>query len=249
MSGIRRSRRFSVPAWALRTVVYGALSVIAIVAIVLTVVALASRGSDAASDDSVPAISVATSPTAVFIGDSFTQGVGASGPEARWVTLVALKEGWEPLNLGQSGSGYVAVASTADCPDADCRTFPQSATLAVDDKPAVVVIAGSQSDSEAFAKTPAIVEAAITATFQAVRAGLPNAKIIAMGVPSIGTPSKSVTAYDAKIKDAVLAVGGTFVNLLDPPLLKPSLIGPDGVHPNDAGYDAIAQRVEAGILP
>ena len=37
---------------------------------------------------------------AVFIGDSYTRGTGASSPALRWTSLVAAARGWQEQNLG-----------------------------------------------------------------------------------------------------------------------------------------------------
>ena len=44
--------------------------------------------------------------SALFIGDSYTQGLRASSNAARWTTLVCQAFGWSEDNRGVGGSGY-----------------------------------------------------------------------------------------------------------------------------------------------
>src|SRR5690606_5182268 len=52
---------------------------------------------------SAPAPTKATQPIAVFIGDSYTSGYGASIPTLAWASLVASGEGWKAVNRGRGG--------------------------------------------------------------------------------------------------------------------------------------------------
>lgn len=226
--------------------VYGALALLAIAAIVLAAFALTPRRSTASADGTSP-ISVPKITEAVFIGDSYTEGAGASGPSGRWVTLVALKEGWEPDNLGRSGTGYLATGTTAECGLLKCPNYGGIVSLAVAARPDFVIVSGGESDFEVFLKNPQSVIAAIDATYNSLRIGLPDTPIYAIGPSTTGQVTKSIVAFDTAVHTAANRIGATYVSLLEPNVIKPTFIATDGVHVNDAGHAAIAARVEQSI--
>lgn len=228
------------------TLVFGALALLAIAAIVLATLALVPKSPIAAAEPS-STIRVTEFTDAVFIGDSYTQGVGASSPATRWVTLVAVKEGWEPQNLGRSGTGYLSSGAPSDCGKIKCLNYVGMVPLAVADKPNFVFVSGGQSDFEAFLKDPASVITAIDATYNSLRVGLPDTPIYAIGPSTTGTVNKKILEFDAAVRAAAARVGATYVSLLEPNVVKPTFISPDRAHVNDAGHAAIAARIEESI--
>ena len=193
-----------------------------------------------------------TAPTgpdvAVFLGDSYTQGWGASEPIVKWTTLVAYAAGWSEVNEGQGGTGYVTTAGVASCGQADCPAYPDRVAGIVAAAPDVVVIAGGQNDRWALATDPALVQAAVDRTFSLLREGLPNARLIALG-PSTAEPATAmITDLDGWVRAAADRVDAEYVSLLDPVVIQSDMVASDGVHVNDAGHRAIADRVLATVL-
>ena len=193
-----------------------------------------------------------TAPTdpdvAVFLGDSYTQGWGASAPIVKWSTLVAYDAGWTEINQGQGGTGYVTMAGVASCGQASCPAYPDRVAGIVAAAPDVVVIAGGQNDRWALAVDPELVQAAVDRTFSLLREGLPNARLIAVG-PSTAEPATTmITDLDGWVRAAADRVGAEYVSLLDPVVIQAEMVVPDGVHVNDAGHRAIADRVLATVL-
>lgn len=185
---------------------------------------------------------------AVFLGDSYTQGWGASNPTMKWTTLVAHDAGWTEVNQGQGGTGYVTRAGVAGCGKDDCPTYPERVADIVAAAPDVVVIAGGQNDRWALATDPALVQAAVDRTFSLLREGLPNARLIAVG-PSTAEPATTmITDLDGWVRAAADRVGAEYVSLLDPVVIQSDMVTADGVHVNDAGHRALADRVLATVL-
>lgn len=245
MSGPSRPR-FRITPTVGAAVVFGTLGLLTVLAIVLATLALTSGGpAEATAPRST--ITTANSTDAVFIGDSYTQGVGASGPAARWVTLVSLKEGWEPQNLGRSGTGYLSSGTPSECGQVKCLNFVEMVPLAIAAKPDVVFVSGGQSDFELFLKDRASVLTAIDTTFASLRTGLPDTPIYAIGPSTTGTVSKAVVEFDSAVRAAAARAGATYVSLLEPNVIRPTFIAADRVHVNDAGYAAIAARIEEAI--
>ncbi|PXA70036.1 SGNH/GDSL hydrolase family protein [Cryobacterium arcticum] len=229
---------------------------VVLLAIGVAVVAatLGGRGPTASqpapSDPSAPATVSSTAPTsadplpvAVFLGDSYTQGFPPVPAEQRWSTLVAADAGWTEVNQGLGGTGFVTTSVMSACGLEYCPTYVERVPGVIAAAPDVVLIAGGQNDRAALAADPDRVRAAVDATYDQIRQGLPNARIIAVG-PSTAEPATDlIVELDAWVQAAAARVGADYVSLIDPVVIEEDMIGPDRVHVNEAGYRAIADRV------
>jgi lysophospholipase L1-like esterase len=94
------------------------------------------------------------------------------------------------------------------------------------------------------------VSAAITSTFTELRAGLPDAQIIA--VPPLwdasDTPAR-LAEITAEVQTAVEAAGGTFVDIGQPLEGQPDLIAEDGVSPSDEGHAVLFKVIQDALEP
>jgi lysophospholipase L1-like esterase len=194
-----------------------------------------------------PSPSVAPGDTAaVFLGDSYTEGWGATEPSNRWSALVADRAGWVEINQGQGGTGFVTTAFGA-CGLDECPTYPDRVSDVVAAQPDIVVIAGGQNDLPVLSADPDEVRAAVVETYEGIRKGLPQARIIAVG-PSTAQPGNAlIEELDGWVRAAAASVGADYVSLIDPVTIEPEMVVPDGVHVNDQGHRAIADRVLSGI--
>ncbi|MCU1445188.1 SGNH/GDSL hydrolase family protein [Cryobacterium sp.] len=184
---------------------------------------------------------------AVFLGDSYTQGWGASEPSRRWSALVAEEAGWVEVNQGQGGTGFVTTSGLGGCGLAYCPTYLERVPDVVAAQPDIVVIAGGQNDLAALAADPDAVRAAVTETYDLIREGLPQARIIAVG-PSTAQPGNElIVELDEWVQETAASVGADYVSLIDPVVIEPGMVTVDGVHVNDEGHRAIAERVLSGI--
>jgi lysophospholipase L1-like esterase len=186
-------------------------------------------------------------PIAAFIGDSYTQGQGSTSPEVRWVTLVAKSKGWGYDNLGKGGTGYATVSDVKGCGLAACPNYQDMADAAIAAKPSIVVVAGGQNDIPAFVQDPAKVMAAIVATYNELRAGLPNAVIVSVGPSTPFAVDAGVIEFDQAVREAGAAVGAQYVSLIEPNVIAPEMVDGDKAHVNDAGHKAIAERILATL--
>jgi lysophospholipase L1-like esterase len=182
---------------------------------------------------------------AVFLGDSYTQGWGASEPSRRWSALVAAESGWVEVNQGQGGTGIVSTSGLGGCGLVYCPTYLERVPDVLAVRPDIVVIAGGQNDLADLAADPDAVRAALEETYIAIRQGLPEARIIAVG-PSLAQPGNPlIEELDEWVRSTAAQVGAEYVSLLD--VIEPAMVTADGVHVGDAGHRAIADRVLAGI--
>lgn len=194
-----------------------------------------------------PTAEVAPRPTAVFLGDSYVQGQGASTSSSRWSSLVASGRGWDEVNLGLGGTGYVTTAGPEGCGLEFCPSIEAQVTPAVARAPDVVVVSGGQNDLTRYADDPETVDAAVTAVFTELRRQLPRARLIAVGPSTPQAGSDAVEGLDADVRSAAAAAGAEFVSLLDPSVITPGVVTSDGAHVDDAGHRAIADRVLATV--
>lgn len=185
----------------------------------------------------------ATLPQAVFLGDSYTQGTGASVPSKRWTSLVSAAFKWEEINNGRGGTGYVSTSNVDGCGLSFCPNIEAMADQAIEEAPAVVVVSGGQNDFPTFIEDPAAVSDRLTATYQKIRKALPKAKIVAVGPSTPWGVGGPVIGLDAAVQKAAKAVGAKYVSLISPDVIKEEFVLSDGGHVNDAGHKAIADRV------
>jgi lysophospholipase L1-like esterase len=115
-----------------------------------------------------------------------------------------------------------------------------AAVIAVE--PDIVVVAGGRNDLNGL--TPdATLKSDIDAVFNALRAGLPNAEIIAESpVWDSTAPPARLALVAADVQAAVTAVRGTYVDVGEPLAGNAAAIGPDHLHPNVAATRCWPQR-------
>lgn len=234
------------PVWAIAAGValIGVLfAVPAVVSATATPSAPYVRPSDAFEDPAPTSEAV----RAVFVGDSYTYGTGASSESTRWTTLAAEQAGWVEVNLGRGGTGYVTTSDVNGCGLAYCPNYQEMVSEVVAENPDVVVVAGGQNDFDEWMADPEAVTAAVAATLTGIRDGLPDARIIVVGPSTPGNVTDLVTGFAASVEEQAGLVGATFVSLTNPPVLVPEMVGSDGAHVNDSGHQAIADRVVAGL--
>jgi hypothetical protein len=216
--------------------------------VVLAVLALqpVSRGDPITRSAPLPTITpVPSAPTAVFLGGSTTNGAGASGRAERWPSLVASAKGWEEINLAVRGADLLYGIKPKTCADAQCPTYEEVVARTVALDPPVVVVAGGEGES---APEASVAVTTIESAFTALRVGLPGSTLIIVGPSALGGVSdRRAVALDRVVHNAATSVGATYINLLEPNVLDPSMVASDGVGLNDAGHAAIASRVTAAL--
>lgn len=230
----------------LRPFGYAFVALLLIVAVITGVLAIRSQAQGRTATGSpapLPTLAVEPPrPVAVFIGDAYSAGVGASEAANRWTSLVSAFHGWEEVNLAHGGAGYLAAGGGNDCGDLPCVNYQTTVADAVRLQPSIVVVAGGSNDQDA---SIGDVGAAVASTYQSLRIGLPSARIIAVG-PTAPEFSSDLRAIDAAVERSATAAGATYVSLGNPPIRTAAPL-PDGAFVDDEGHRAIADRVN-GVL-
>jgi lysophospholipase L1-like esterase len=178
----------------------------------------------------------------VFLGDSYTSGWNGAGQGARgWPQLISRERGWQTINLAVPGTGFINAGWTN-------QPVGSRVSEAIKQKPDVVFIAAGHNDSRWSSATTA--EAADKVIDRLHRA-LPDALLVIIAPiwPSGSPPARCLELRD-HLRRTALSVGATFIDPLGERWFAGSrqrLIGPDGIHPTDAGHRAMADRVRADL--
>ncbi len=175
-------------------------------------------------------------PVVAFIGDSYSQGIGASTIGSRWTTLAAASMGWSELNLSEGGTGYT---TSYEGKQTDYSTKIAEVAAA---KPDIVVISGGRNDYQAGNST--VAGTAAVTLLGMLHSVVPDADLVVVSpVWDSSVPPEEFDEMANGIEMAAVSSGVEFVNIGEPLAAHPEMMAADGLHPNDAGHHAIAERV------
>lgn len=181
----------------------------------------------------------------VTLGDSLMSGFGLPARDA-WPRLLAERAHLPLTNLACPGMGFVV---QGDCGTPYAGLVPAVAAL----QPDVVIV---QSSSNDFWIDADEIRYDTADTVDSLHAAAPDARIVALSTiwnddPQV--PDDTTVTSDA-LRDAVEAVGGTYIDVGQPLAGHPEWMQDDDVHPTARGQKAIEQSVmsalqNAGVLP
>ena len=182
-------------------------------------------------------------PRAIFLGDSYTSGAGASAPYGSWAITAGRLLGWDAWASGRGTTGY-----------ANPGFFEPGATFAdrvrrdvIRFRPDVVVVAGGINDVQArFYSVEAVREGA-QRLFATLRRQLPAARLVVLGPWQVRRlRTARFDAIHAAIAGAAAEAGATFLDNVAQGWMAGDdldwILGPDRLHPTQAGHDHIARR-------
>lgn len=143
-----------------------------------------------------------------IVGDSHSVG----DPATTWVGPASQGLGWtKVVNLSAPGRGFLATPRS--CEGSPCTPFGGTVAATAQEHPDIVVTFGGVADGDA-----SITQAAAD-YYKALRAALPDAKLVAISpVTTDATAPYWLTMHTDSIRTAVQAVGGTFVDVGQPGL-------------------------------
>jgi hypothetical protein len=226
------------------------VGLVLLIALAAALAAFALRSPSVTAGAPAPLPTLSTTeirPTAIFVGDASVGGAGASAPASRWSSIVSDSIGWQEINQARPGTAYGVTLGPDGCDGADeCRGYSEALPPVVAANPPVVVVGGGVGNPD---DDPLKVAETVKGVYEAIRIGLPDARIIAVG-PWSGdaTASDATLALDAAVRSAAESVDATYVSLVTPPALdRDTMVNRDGTLLNDAGHAAIAARVLATL--
>jgi lysophospholipase L1-like esterase len=176
------------------------------------------------------------------VGDSLTNGTDEGGQGSRawtaraWQRLARQGLSITPVVAAEGRAGYEVTGDHGS-------TFQDLTERAVHPDDALVVFFGSRNDEGV---DPELLGQMALATFELAHRTAPSARLLVIGPP---WPTADVPQWVLMIRDVLNAeasvVGASFVDPIADHWLvgRPDLIGPDGVHPNDAGHAYLADKI------
>lgn len=226
---------------------------VSLLAVVVAVVA----GTDYLARDRVPTrhyetVPLSASPNRVaVIGDSYTAGFEDTGrgaanwTERAWQILAGRGTYVSADVAAEGGAGYAVRGNRGGL-------FGDLTSRVVQPDDALVVFFGSRNDQDV---EPGQLTRLVADTLGLARRITPAARMLVIGPP---WPTADVPVTVWRIRDILSTearvVGAEFVDPLAERWFvgRPELIGPDGVHPTDAGHAYMADKIVplvAGQLP
>lgn len=179
-------------------------------------------------------------PLVAFYGDSYTRGAGASDPALRWSTRLADDRGWREYNPSVNGLGFVnnRDASGVDLP---------GDIIAAD--PDMVIVTMGLNDVFSYDAHAGRIHERIDEDFARLASELPDARLVV--VEPFWYTSERPEALDVIIgwvQDAAAAVDADYITGASSWIQgHPGEMAADGLHPNDAGYDVIFERMHTAL--
>ena len=176
-----------------------------------------------------------------FYGDSYTLGTGASDPSLRWSSIICAERGWQEFNPSVNGLGFVnnrATDGEGDLP-----------ALVIANDPSIVFITMGLNDNFSYDRAANQIRLRITEDFTRLATALPDARFIVVE-PFWYTDRRpeSVEVIIGWVRDAAAAIGADYIPGASHWIEgHPEWMASDGLHPNDAGYAAMATRMDAEL--
>lgn len=208
--------------------------------------------SGCASRDAVPepttAPEIVPDEVVVFIGDSYTSGLGATSPSTTTAHLLAQHLGWNAQNLAQGSTGYTKSLGLPNSVNACQKNYCPSYTELLDFLPLhidTIVIFGGRNQLNGMDGS---LVTDVAAFYSRLRLEHPDTRIIATNPlwDASAPPAELATLSDA-VKTAALAVDAEYVDIGQPLIGHPELLVTDDIHPNDAGQALLADRFATAI--
>lgn len=192
-----------------------------------------------------------------WVGDSYTQGTGASYGDNNYAdvasALLGFKDSW---HSAFGGTGYLNAGSYV--------TFRGHIADIIAANPDIIVVAGGTNDANA----GATLQAEVLLYLQTLRASLPNTPIVVLGPwPKATGPNATILGVEASISAAVTQfadplckfapvaadaagawISGTgYQGATNASGNSDYYIWTDGTHPNDAGHDYLGRATAQAI--
>jgi lysophospholipase L1-like esterase len=193
-----------------------------------------------ATDGGAGAVTDPSAPLVAFYGDSYTLGTGASDPSVRWSSVICRDRGWREFNPSVNGLGFVnnRAADNIDEP-----------ALIIAQHPDIVFITMGLNDNFSYDVAAEKIHAAIDDDFARLKAGLPDARFIAVE-PFWYTDVRpaSLAVITGWVHDAADSIGADWIPDASHWIEHhPEWMAADGLHPNDDGYAAMAEQMDAAL--
>lgn len=178
---------------------------------------------------------------AAILGDSYTQGTGATSVGETWARFGLSALGYDIFPEGIGGAGYLTTGTTAP----DTRMTARLGAMPVG--PDLIVLALGYNDSAGSQSTIATNH---VATVAAARAAWPNARIVTLGPWTPLGATANLTTTKNTLATSSSSVGVDFIdieNIINSTNAVAFGNG-DNVHPNAAGHQYLGNQIAQRML-
>jgi acyl-CoA thioesterase-1 len=191
----------------------------------------------------------ATAPTpsvrdALFIGASYTAGLGATPATNGYAYLLGREPGWQTQVYGVAGTGFLNPGPRGH------QTFADRVEhIPTHPRPNLVVFQCGRND---VGYPPAQLRAAVIATADLARKRFVGAQLVFLGpIPAHVPAPPDQLAVTATLASAAAAAKAIFVNPIEQGWITPTnetgYVGRVPAHPDNEGYAYIAERLLADL--
>jgi lysophospholipase L1-like esterase len=210
--------------------------VVAAVLCLLVAVGAVVVASSLRQPDDGPATGTGT--RVAFYGDSYTLGTGASDPEMRWSTIVSRERNWNEFNPSVNGLGFVT--NRSEIGEGDLPS------MIIEAEPEIVVVTMGLNDNFSYDFSSEEIHAQIGADLERLREALPDARFVVVE-PFWYTDDRpaSVDVIGRWVGEAAEDIDADYIAGASHWIEgHPEWMADDGLHPDDEGYAAIAERMD-----
>ena len=203
-----------------------------------------------------------------FLGDSITEGVGTTDPATKtYRSIIAKRNNMTERNYGISGTRFAKQHSpTVDNPRHDLDFCMRVEEMDTDTD--LVVIFGGTNDfghgdapfGEKTDRTPSTFIGACHHLFRRATERFPDSRIVVMSPlhrvseDEVNRNGKRLVDYVNTIKEVAEYYSLPVIDLWKTSSIQPRVevirekFCPDGLHPNDAGHERMADIIEAALI-
>lgn len=179
-------------------------------------------------------------PVVAFYGDSYTRGTGASDPSLRWSTRICEERGWREFNPSVDGLGFVnnRDALRADLPGEIIEADPD-----------IVFVTMGLNDAFSYDRVGTGIRDRIEDDFDRLTGELPDARFIVVE-PFWYTEERpeSIETIIGWVEAAADDIDADYIPGASRWIQgREGEMASDGLHPNDTGYERMAQKMDAAL--
>ncbi|MEY4349832.1 MAG: hypothetical protein RL719_1129 [Actinomycetota bacterium] len=183
---------------------------------------------------------------ALWIGDSYSAGAGASDVSKRFTSIVSRKLGWIEINVARGGTGYLAGNSTgqtsgkAACGKDVCPNYVDVLDQLGAYRPDIIVVSGGRNDP--LGEGSNAIQSARN-FYKKLAEQYPKQRVIVtLPILALEEETPEFKNFKSAVRYWAQYYGASCLDLGEPLFGKPDLLAADLVHPNDAGHAALAEK-------
>lgn len=204
-------------------------------------------GSGAQQTTSTASTSTSTGRPALWIGDSYTAGTGADSTATGEAYATSEGLGWHPVRLdAEGGTGFV---NNGDTVRPNYKSIPARLPydIQLDPDPSVIVVDAGRND---LVFPERRIRRAVVSYFRKLSRAFPSAPVVVIAPFLMRSKPGDYAALRRLLGRQARHYGWAFVDPLALGWINKTsakLVAPDGIHPDQAGYDYLVEHLGPAI--